>query len=51
MRTGLELVGLRRHTGPVTVAEFTADGRRLLTAGVTAGGRGELAFWEAAKDE
>jgi WD40 repeat protein/serine/threonine protein kinase len=51
MRTGLELVGLRRHTGQVTATEFSADGRLLLTAGVAAGGRGELAFWEAVKEE
>ena len=48
LRTGQELVGLRRHAGPVTVAEFAPSGRLLLTGGTTPGGRGELAFWDAA---
>ncbi len=50
LRTGQELVSLRRHAGPVTAAEFAADGRLLLTGGTTAGGKGELAFWEAARE-
>ncbi|HJZ57001.1 MAG TPA: hypothetical protein VKE74_18675, partial [Gemmataceae bacterium] len=47
LRTGQELVSLRRHTGPVTAAEFAPGGKLLLTGGTTAGGRGELAFWDA----
>ena len=50
LRGGQELVGLRRHTGPVTAAEFAAAGHRLVTGGTTAGGRGELAFWDAKEE-
>jgi WD40 repeat protein/serine/threonine protein kinase len=51
LQTGQEMIGLRRHTGPVTVAEFAPGGKLLLTGGMTAGGRGELAFWDAAGKE
>ena len=46
LRTGLELLGLRRHGGPVSAAEFAGDGKFLLT-GSGSRGRGELAFWDA----
>ncbi|QDU20427.1 WD40 repeat domain-containing serine/threonine protein kinase [Urbifossiella limnaea] len=46
VRTGVELVSLRRHNGPVTEAEFDAGGGLLLTAAASAGGRGEIAFWD-----
>ncbi|MBX9584585.1 MAG: WD40 repeat domain-containing protein, partial [Gemmataceae bacterium] len=48
--TGQELVGLKRHGGPVRAAEFGADGRLLVTGGDTPAGKGELVFWEAAKE-
>lgn len=47
LRTGQELLGLQRHTGPVTCAEFAPSGNLLITGGKTAGGRGELVFWDA----
>lgn len=50
LRTGQELVGLRRHNGPVRAAEFGDNGRLLITGGETTGRKGELAFWEAAKE-
>ena len=42
MRTGQELLGLRRHSTPVTVVEFAANGKVLVT-----GGDGQLAVWDA----
>jgi WD40 repeat protein/serine/threonine protein kinase len=50
LRTGQELLETRRHRGPVRVVEFTPDGRLMLTGGVTARGKGELAFWESGRD-
>jgi WD40 repeat protein len=50
VRTGQELLGLRRHAGPVLAADFSGDGRYLLTGGADGAGRGELAYWEAAKE-
>jgi len=50
VRTGQELVGLRRHSGPVTAAAFSGDGRTLFTGGLSPGGRGELAFWDALRE-
>jgi WD40 repeat protein len=41
-RTGMELIGLRRHSSAVTLVEFSADGRVLVTAG-----DGQLATWDA----
>ena len=49
LRTGQELIELRRHNGPVIVAEFAPNGRLMLTGGMTAGG-GELTFWEADRE-
>ncbi len=40
--TGTELLGLRRHSRPVTVVEFAASGKVLVT-----GGDGQLAVWDA----
>jgi WD40 repeat protein len=42
LRTGAELLGLRRHSTPVTVVEFAANGKLLVT-----GGDGQLAVWDA----
>ena len=42
LRTGQELLGLRRHSTPVTVLEFAPDGKVLVT-----GGDGQLAVWDA----
>ena len=42
VRTGQELLGLRRHSTPVTVIEFAANGKVLVT-----GGEGQLAVWDA----
>ena len=42
LRTGQELFGLRRHATPVTVIEFAAGGKLLVTAG-----EGQLAVWDA----
>ena len=42
IRSGLELMSVRRHVGPVTVMEFAAKGKLLVT-----GGTGQMAFWEA----
>jgi WD40 repeat protein len=50
LRTGQELVGLKRHAGPMTAAEFAGSGRVLVTGGTAVGGRGELAFWDAAPE-
>ena len=41
-RTGQEVLTLRRHAGPVTVVEFAANGKFLVT-----GGDRDLATWEA----
>jgi serine/threonine protein kinase len=46
LRTGLETLAMPRHRGPVFAAEFSADGRRLLTCSAFRD-RGELAFWDA----
>jgi WD40 repeat protein len=50
LRTGQELLELRRHAGPVRVVEFAPGGRLMITGGVRADGKGELAFWEAGGD-
>lgn len=50
LTSGLELFGLKRHNGPVLAAEFSADGRLLLTGGRAPGGRGELVYWDALKE-
>ncbi len=42
LRTGQELLGIRRHSTPVTVIEFAAGGKVLVT-----GGDGQLAVWDA----
>lgn len=42
LRTGQELLSLRRHSTPVTVIEFAANGKLLVT-----GGEGQLAVWDA----
>lgn len=42
VRTGMELIGLRRHSTPVTVIEFAANGKLLVTAGA-----GQFAVWDA----
>ncbi|MCI0700079.1 MAG: serine/threonine-protein kinase [Planctomycetia bacterium] len=42
MRTGQELIGLRRHSTAVTVIEFAASGKFLVT-----GGEGQVAIWDA----
>ena len=42
LRTGQELLGLRRHCTAVTVIEFSASGKVLVTAG-----EGQLAVWDA----
>ena len=49
-RTLQELLSLRRHAGPVLAAEFSGDGRRLITGGAGQVGRGELAFWESSRE-
>jgi serine/threonine protein kinase/WD40 repeat protein len=41
-RTGMELIGLRRHSSAVTQIEFAAEGRVLVTAG-----DGQFATWDA----
>ena len=41
LRTGLHMVGLKRHTGKVSAVEFAPGGKWLLT-----GGTGDLAFWD-----
>jgi serine/threonine protein kinase/WD40 repeat protein len=41
-RTGVELLGLRRHSTPVTIIEFGGDGKVLITAG-----EGQFAVWDA----
>ncbi|MBN9117844.1 MAG: protein kinase [Planctomycetes bacterium] len=41
-RSGVELIGLRRHSTPVTVIEFAAGGKFLVTAG-----EGQFAVWDA----
>lgn len=41
LRTAQELFGLRRHSTPVTVIEFSADGKLLVT-----GGEGQVAVWD-----
>jgi hypothetical protein len=46
LRTGQELIGLRRHAGPVLAAEFSGDGRLLITGSAAPHNRGELAFWD-----
>jgi hypothetical protein len=38
------LVSLRRHSGPVNVIEFSANGQLLITAGK------QLAVWETPKE-
>jgi WD40 repeat protein len=40
LRTGQELLGLRRHSGPVGVVEFAPNGQSLVTAGI------QVAVWE-----
>ncbi|MCS6865349.1 MAG: WD40 repeat domain-containing serine/threonine-protein kinase [Gemmataceae bacterium] len=42
MRTGMELLSLPRHSQPVTLMEFSADGQVLIT-----GGSGQMAIWDA----
>jgi serine/threonine protein kinase/WD40 repeat protein len=42
LRTGQELMGLRRHAAPVTTVAFSANGKVLLTAGGH-----EYAVWDA----
>jgi WD40 repeat protein len=42
LRTGTELLGLRRHSTPITVVEFAASGKLLVTAG-----DGQVAVWDA----
>ena len=42
MRTGQELLGLRRHSTPVTLIEFSPSGKVLVTAG-----DGQYAVWDA----
>jgi WD40 repeat protein len=42
VRSGQELITLRRHLGPVTTIEFAQNGKLLVT-----GGDGQVAFWEA----
>jgi len=42
LRTGQELLGLRRHSTAVTVIEFSASGKVLVTAG-----DGQFAVWDA----
>jgi WD40 repeat protein len=42
VRSGQELMSLRRHSAPVTVIEFAADGKMLIT-----GTDGEFAVWDA----
>jgi WD40 repeat protein len=51
VRIGLELASFRRHGGPVRAADFSGDGRYLLTGGADPAGRGEIAYWEASKDQ
>jgi WD40 repeat protein len=50
LRTGQELIGLRRHAGPILFAEFSGEGRLLITGGIDANSRGEIAFWDAAPE-
>jgi WD40 repeat protein len=42
LRTGQELLGLRRHSSPVTVIEFSGNGKLLITAGDD-----QYAVWDA----
>ena len=42
VRTGQELLGVRRHSVAVTVVEFAAGGKVLVTAG-----DGQIAVWDA----
>jgi WD40 repeat protein len=49
VRTGQELLGFQRHTGPVNVVEFSPDGRTLLTASPSRDGKGEVAIWRTQK--
>ena len=42
LRTGQELLGLRRHSVPVTVIAFSGDGKLLITAGAD-----QYAVWDA----
>ncbi len=42
LKTGQELFGFRRHASPVTVIEFAAHGKLLVT-----GGEGQVAVWDA----
>ena len=50
LRTGQEIVSLNRHGGAVLAAEFSAEGRNLITVGAGTGGRGDLAFWDSVKE-
>lgn len=42
LKAGVELFGLRRHSVAVTVIEFAADGKYMVT-----GGDGQVAVWDA----
>ena len=47
LRTGVELLSLTRHRGPVLGMDCASDNRLLITGGAAPAGRGELAFWDA----
>ena len=44
VRAGLEVLGMRRHSGPVMLIEFSSNGKLLVTAGT------QVAVWNANKE-